>query len=312
MKKKKIQLLSLLMILVLGITGCQPIVEETPEHITLYATFYPIYALSNMITQDIPDLELHCLVQPQDGCIRDYSLSDWDLYMLAYSANAVIAGGCGLESFEDTLTAISESGFALAEVLYGLELYEWDEDADEDSHYNGKNPHLYLSVQGAADILENISGSLCVMDARYAEQYQSNLESALQDMNDLQSELCTLLSPYKERNIAIMNEALVYVAEDYHLNIVTIVPRESGEHLYGSSLDEYVEKMRSNGAEIVLVEKQAPKILVDDLEAQGFEVAQIDIMSTLQEEDGTQGYFTAQRANAQAIKDAFDRAAEKN
>ena len=105
--------ISVLLLLSL-LVGCSPIVEDTPDAISLYATFYPIYALAQMVLQDVPDLTLNCLVQPQDGCLRAYSLSDWDLYLLAYSADGVIMGGCGLESFEDTLTALGQSEFSVA------------------------------------------------------------------------------------------------------------------------------------------------------------------------------------------------------
>ena len=73
------------------------------------ATFPPFYALTALLTDGIDGLQLSCLVQPQDGCLRDYALSDWDLYTLA-SADIIIAGGRGLESFESTLQSLGAAG----------------------------------------------------------------------------------------------------------------------------------------------------------------------------------------------------------
>ena len=101
------KLISLFLLTAIVLSACHPLVEEEgPEELVVYATFYPIYALSERIFDGIPSMELHCLVQPQDGCLRNYELSDWDLYLLAYSADAVIEGGRGLESFSSTLTAM--------------------------------------------------------------------------------------------------------------------------------------------------------------------------------------------------------------
>jgi len=65
-----------------------------------------------------------------------------------------------------------------------------------------------------------------------------------------------------------------------------------------------------HGAKVVLIEKQAPKALIDALEAEGFAVAKIDILSTCRETDGSDGYFEAQRANARAVANACRQVSE--
>ena len=105
-----------------------------------------------------------------------------------------------------------------------------------------------------------------------------------------------------------MNEALVYAAQDYGLEIATTIVRESGERLYDSQFEQCVEMLEQSGAKVVLIERQAPKPLVDELEAAGFAVAQLDVLSTLGETDGAHGYFDALRENARAVAEAFSRA----
>lgn len=299
------------LLLVSLLTGCSPIVDDTVETISLYATFYPVYALAQMIVEDVPDLTLNCLVQPQDGCLRSYSLSDWDIYLLAYSADGVIMGGCGLESFEDTLALFGASEFSVAEVLYGLDLIESEASSDdeEDSHWSGANPHLYMSLSGAMSILENIAGSMSVLDAKYSDLYMENMEAALQELRALQEELAALTVHCEGVRTALLNEALVYVADDYGLDVVAEIHRESGAALYGSELDSCLQRLQSSGTELVLIEQQAPKTLVDALDDAGFAVAKIDILSTHSEEDGAQTYFDVQRSNAQAVSDACHPAA---
>ena len=86
-----------------ALTGCGPLVTDETETLSVYATFWPVYVLTEAVARGVPDVELRCLVQPQDGCLRAYQLSDWDDALLSSGANAVIMGGRGLESFESTL-----------------------------------------------------------------------------------------------------------------------------------------------------------------------------------------------------------------
>ena len=62
--------------------GCVRIELPVPEPQTVYASFYPIYALAAGVCENVPGLTLSCLTQPQDGCLRSYELSDWDYQLL--------------------------------------------------------------------------------------------------------------------------------------------------------------------------------------------------------------------------------------
>lgn len=310
MVKKSMRCLVLMAVLALCLAGCSPIVEEPPEQVTVYATFYPIYALADRITRDIPDFELHCLVQPQDECLRSYSLSDWDLYLLLYAANGVLAGGSGLESFSERLEDLSENYFSLAEVFYGLEFYQGMGTEGEDGeggHFHGGNPHLYLSVDGALRIVESIAASLSVLDVRYADLYDAHLTQAQDELNQLKAEIQKQTLVCNGRKAALMNETLIYPAQDYGMEIACWIERESGEELYGQVLRDAIEQIQTSGAEIILIERQAPLTLVEALEDAGFIVAKLDTLSTHSEQEGSDAYFEALRANAQIAAEACAR-----
>ena len=102
MKKQAKAFLSMLLAAAVLLAGCHSMVEEGLETKHISATFYPIYALALNIVKDVPGLSLTCLVQPQDGCMRDYELSDWDFSVLA-GQDLVLLGGRGLEMFEGAL-----------------------------------------------------------------------------------------------------------------------------------------------------------------------------------------------------------------
>ena len=292
------------------LAACSPVIPEGAEALPVYATFYPIYALTDAVVRDVPGIELHCLVQPQDGCLRNYELSEWDSRLIA-SSKAVVMGGRGLESFEGTLFSLGESGPALAAALYNLELYNSSTshgDGEGDSHLSGVNPHLYMSVEGATHMIESIAASMLEIDPDYAELYAGNVERATEQLDTLRSEMLEIAGDIGGKPVILMNEALIYTAQDFNLTVADWVDRESGTALYDEALDKCLERLKRTGADVILIERQAPQGFVEALTDAGFAVARIDVLSTGREGDGFDGYLKAQRVNATAIRAAFDAA----
>lgn len=314
--RPRARLMPLLLILAVALCACQPLVEEDfAETQVLYATCYPLYALTEALIQGVPEMELHCLIAPQDGCIRSYSLSDWDLYLLAYGADAVIAGGRGLESFESTLYALGDQGPAVVAALYNLELYNQDEEAaaaEDASHLTGANPHLYLSADGAARICEALAFYMTQLDPDYADIYSQNLEVVLERLEALAAEISQIAAGWEGSPVALMHEALIYPAREMGLEVACWIDRESGTDLYESELSACLEELSQSGARVVLLEKQAPLHLVDALSEAGYAVARLDVLSTLREDMGSQAYFDALLENARAVAAAFERAEGTN
>lgn len=312
MRKRLLSIVAIGLAAMLSLSGCAPIVEDAPQNLSIYATFYPIYALAGMVLQDVPGIELHCLVQPQDGCLRSYELSDWDIYLLGYSADAILAAGNGLEGDSDTLQKMAESSVPLVEVMYGMELYLNDRaEADEDSHFSGENPHVYLSIDGGIDIVQRIAASMDVLSAENADLFNQNADQAQEKLEALKQQMQTETADCHGVKAAILNETLFYVAQDCGLEIAAWFERESGTMLYGTTMEECLERLRVSGAQLALIEQQAPTALETALEDAGYAVARLDTLSTRSEtEDGIEGYLDAMMENAKAVAEACRRILE--
>ncbi len=299
--------LALIFAISASLSGCQRLVEPENESISIYATFWPIYALSDAVMRDIPDAQLKLLAQPQDGCLRDYQLSDWDAALLSADADAILMGGRGLESFESLLFGWGESGPAVSAVLYNIELYNQDDtvNGESESHLRGGNPHLYMSLEGAKEIILSASAMLQSLDPQYAKKYVENARNAVEVLDSLLTGNREALAKYEGKSVILMNEALIYTARDYGLMPTAWIDRESGENLVDAQLDSCLERLEASGARVILIEKQAPQPLVEALKAQGYAVARLDVLSTHRADEGFDRYAEAQAANAQAIARAF-------
>ena len=304
---RKLSAMFVSLCLLLAGCGSKP-AEDVPEEISVYATFYPIYAAAAMVAENVPDLRLSCLVQPQDGCLRSYVLSDWDAALLG-SADAVLMGGQGLESFEGALLlAGEEEEFAVAGALYNMELINLpaeNSDADSDSHWLDANPHIYMSIDGMIGIVGRIAQSMILLDPRYEIIYLENLEHAEQQLEALKDEVRTQVGDFAGRKVAVLNEALVYFAQDCGLEIALCWDRDSGESMGEAEMEALLAAMEERGIQVVLIEKQAPQGLAEELEEAGIAVARLDVLSTRRAEEGYEGYFAAQRENAAAVRAAY-------
>lgn len=313
-KFKKSGILCLVLALLFA-TSCTQTAEIIPKAeetavLNVYATFYPLYAITSMLIEDT-DVQLNCLVQPQDGCLRDYSLSDWDLALLTGSADIVIAGGCGLESFENILYALGDDGPAVSAILYDMELTEQHATNtldDTESHWLDANPHIYMSIDGAIEIAERIAASLSLLDNKNETVYAQNLESARTRLESLQESLHEAMDGARKRRVIVMNEALVYAAKEYGLKVDLYYERESGEDVQGYDWENCLEVLNDSDSRIVLLEKQAPQNLVASLQDAGFIVVKMDTTSTRRADEGADGYFEAHRENVQALLSAFEEA----
>lgn len=302
--------LALLALLCLPLSACSR-QEAAPETVSgdlsVYASFYPIYAMADLILDGVDGVNLHCLVQPQDGCLRSYQISDWDLALLA-SADAVIAGGRGLESFESLLYALGEDGPAVSAVLYDMDLVNQraaNTSDDADSHWLEDNPHIYMDVDGAKEIAGRIAATMKLIDPEHEAAYDQNLQAAESKLDALKNELDSTLEHLRGGKVIVMNEALIYSGADFGLEVELCYEHESGEDLAGADLEACLKQLESCVARVILLEKQAPQALQRALTAAGYRVARMDTLSTRRADEGYEGYFQAQRANAQAIIEAF-------
>ena len=292
--QKRIVLFLLACSLLIAVTACHSIVPAMPEMLNVYATTWPIYAMTSRLLEGVPDVSLHLLIQPQDECIRSYALSRWDQELLA-DADAVVCGEYGLEGF--SLDDLSQDRFALIEALPEDALIHMNDDvSDEATHFDGVNPHAYMSFECADLMLERIAYSFTVLDPRYADQYEENLVDARQELHDI-------IPEYSENDIIGIIAAVATETAYYPLNelgIETIpLEREPGEDLSETQLTKILPSIAE--ADMMLIESQAPKHLKDMLMDSGVHLVEIDVMSAHDETEEWETYCNCMKQNYDAI-----------
>lgn len=308
--KKLTRILCLLLAAFL-LTACsekaEPPAQTEPEDDTLsiLTSFYPIYAVAVNILDGVPDMQLSCLVQPQDGCLRNYRISDLDAALIA-SCDGIIIGGKGLESFEGALGSL-ENGPAVIYLLDGLTLKNNGKNADSDeaTHMDGDNPWLFLSVSGAIQMAISLGYGMGELDEQYADLYLANMQDFVDRCEALIREMhAQLRNCNMDTPVAVIHEGLSYLTSELNLNLVCEFMRESGTDLYDNDLEALLNELEASGAKVVLAEKQLPMNLKEALTGAGYRVALIDTLTTYTADGDKTVYEKAMLNNAKAIADA--------
>ena len=302
--KKKIAVLTVMCLLLSGCYRVMDRYEAQRDEYWVAASCYPLYALSLMALKDAPGIALTCLIQPQDGCLRDYQLSEWDAARAA-GYDALILGGRGLESYESALRGW-EDGPIVTCVLYGLELKNAGVtgSGDESSHFDTENPWLFLSPEGAKDIVSAISANMGEMDPEYGELYAGNLAAALDELDETAKDMRAEMAGATRSKAAILHEGLGYFAEFMGLETVCVYRRESGAEVSDNMMDEMLAQLAEAGAEVALVEKQAPDSLTDALVEAGLRVCRVDTLSAHPADGDAGAYCRIMRENAKRLAEA--------
>ena len=306
-KRKLCWALALAALLLLS--GCGRLVpEETQKpEMNVYSSFYPVYALTEMIAGGVPGVQTHCLVQPQDGCLRNYALSDWDAYLLGSAADLLVIGGRGLESFENQLYETGDERLAILTAFTDQVLVNESAGAgsEDSSHWDTANPHVYMSVARSGEVVGAIAEALALFDPENAALYAENLKEARAALDELLVKMRAVAANAAGQKAILLNEALVYTAEDLDIVVDGWFARESGQNLSEAEFERFLAAVEGCEARVVLIEKQAPASLVRRLEQAGYAVARLDILSEGRAERGADSYFQAQAANAEAVAAAF-------
>jgi zinc transport system substrate-binding protein len=86
------------------------------------------------------------------------------------------------------------------------------------SHSHGEDLHFWLSPRLAKIQAQTIRDTLVATYPQYQEEFQKNLLSFHRELDDLNSEIHSILDPLQNRNILVSHPAYGYFCRDYNLN----------------------------------------------------------------------------------------------
>ncbi len=297
MKKTLGLALSLLLFSTLLLSSCAG--RDTPNkaQYTILTSFYPMYIATINVARDIEGVEVLNMTKPQTGCLHDYQLTPQDLKVLE-QADAFVINGAGMESFMSDVIK-QQANLKIIEASQGIPLLK---DAGGED-----NPHVWVSITNAIKQVDNIAKQLSLADPVHADLYDQNAKAYTQKLEILKDKMHQELSGIKNKDIITFHEAFPYFAQEFGLNIASVIERDPGTAPSPKELEAIIAIVKKSGIKALFVEPQYPAKAAETISQEtGATLYDLDPAVTGNARaDGYDDYIEIMNQNLTVLKEAL-------
>ena len=307
-KLKRIFALLLTLTLALTtLTACGQ--EETTTHsgMVVACTTYPVYLMTQAVTQDVPDVTVKLVVNQQLSCLHNYTLTMADMKTIE-SADLLVINGAGLESFLDDVLASCDYWDASRDMpLRHAEEGHDHGDHDHDADHEEYDPHYWLSPALAGQMAQNIAIGLTTKDPAHMDAYQANADQVAERLTTLQAELRAEVADLPCKELIPFHDGFAYFADAFGLTILASVEEEEGSEASAREINELTQLIQAHHIPAVFVEKNGSDSAAQALAREcGVSVAALDMgMSGDEQGGGLAAYEALLRRNIDTIREAY-------
>lgn len=221
--------------------------EALSEELIICTSLYPIHIMALNITDNVPNVRLVSVKSPENGCLQDVQLSVTDMKILD-SSDIFIINGAGMEGYLEKVAG-SFPDLLVIDASEGLNV-------EHNDHSHDINPHVWVSISMAIQQVQSMGEQLAQFDPANKELYLKNTESYITKMEELKDRMHQELSDLKYRDIITLHDAFPYFAQEFDLNILAVVQKESDSEPSARELAETIKLVRENEVRAIFVEPQ--------------------------------------------------------
>ncbi|KUO59490.1 MAG: hypothetical protein APF84_19500 [Gracilibacter sp. BRH_c7a] len=226
------------------------------EELTICTSSYPIYIMALNVTANVPNIRLVSVTSPESGCIHDAQLSVSDMKILDQS-DVFIINGAGMEGYlEKVVDSFSDLLIIDASKDLNLNQDQHQEGEEHSNHNDEVNPHVWVSITMAMQQARSIGEELAVIDQANKGLYLKNTSYYLTKLEELRASMHQELADFENRNIITIHDAFPYFAQEFNLNILAVVQRESDSEPSAKELAETIRLIKENNVRGIFVEPQ--------------------------------------------------------
>lgn len=301
--KKKLLFLLLLILGASGITALIAAVVGSPqkrEGKLFVTSFYPVWLLSEAVTEGAEDVRVVNLTANHSGCLHDYALTTQDMRLLS-EADLFLVNGGGMELFL-TKAARECKGLVIVDTSEGFAFLKGVE------HEEDWNAHIWLDIDGYLWQLDKIESALCAADPAQAELYRKNAAKCREELFALKGEYEEAKEALEGRNAVVFHEGFVYLLNMLGIETLHCLPMDSETQILAGEAAEIAEECRLHGVRVFFVEEDYADLIRKTFGAEtGCEIVCPDAISGGSGSGafGMEVYLAAMRDNLEVIKEAY-------
>ncbi|MBR4082619.1 MAG: zinc ABC transporter substrate-binding protein [Clostridia bacterium] len=302
------KLFALLAALMLCVTPLAALAE------TVVTSFYPIYLFARNLTEGVEGVTVRNLAPQGTGCLHDYQLQTGDMKALA-TADVFLINGAGMEGYLSHVTGAFPA-LPVVDASAGVTLLGEDdlpvcvsgEEHDHaHDHEHAVNAHVWLDVQNAILMVNNLCEGLAQAMPDRREAFEANRDAYVARLTALDAELRAGLAELPRRDVVTFHEAFPYFARAYGLNVAAVVNQEPGDALSPAALSGLIRLVQQLGTPPLFTEPQYEDIAAQTIAREtGAKVFQLDPIVTGPEDDAALTcYEDTMRRNMQVLLEAL-------
>ena len=242
---KKILLANLIIILLIIISGCQNQVENSQDQdkLQVAVTIAPIQEIVEQIGSE--KVQVSVMI-PTGATPHTYEPTPSQFQEIAQT-DAYVKVGTDIEFEIAWLDKIIATNRAMS-IINASESIDFIQSKDHD--HGSENPHTWLSLKNAQIMVENIYQSLIEVDPGNQTYYNSNKETYLQELEELDSKIDRDLSSIDSRQFMVFHPAWSYYARDYDLEEIPI--EEQGKEPTAQDIQRVIDQAKEYHIRVII------------------------------------------------------------
>ncbi len=137
---------------------------------------------------------------------------------------------------------------------HGEDIVDHEEDQDSSQEKQGRDPHIWLSPERSAYIVEIMRDHLIEFMPEFADEFRENTEEYLNKLKTVDQKNMELLSKYRGEEILVYHPSYGYFTEHYGLEMLAI--EESGKDPGPRHIAEIIDKAEEGNIKTVFYQAE--------------------------------------------------------
>jgi zinc transport system substrate-binding protein len=214
------------------------------------------YFVHRIVNGDNLDFDIHIMIPPGHSPAT-YAPTPQQMRALSHSQLYFRIGHIPFEKAWMKNIAANNPQLKIVDTSTGVDLIETGEhedDAHQDHHHAGIDPHIWLSPRAVKIQAKHILDAVIEIDGENQEFYKENYRLFLRDIDRLDGEIKAVLESYRGRKFMVFHPAWSYFARDYGLEQLPI--EVEGKTPNPANLKKIIDIARKENIRIIFVQEQ--------------------------------------------------------
>jgi zinc transport system substrate-binding protein len=291
----------LTLILLFLLSACQQnSIDDSKFNIV--TSFYPMYVLTLNVADGASNVTVSNLTAQTTGCLHDYQITTTDMIKLGH-ADVLVANGDGMESFIDKAVSTYKDLKVINASDGILDSIDKEHDDSEDDEHE-INSHYWVSICLYIKQVENVARELSKIDPDNAEIYKENASNYIKKLTDLKNKMHEELDKIKNKKIVTFHEAFEFFADEFGLDIVSVIEREPGTYPSSRDVAEIIDEVKQKDVKAIFAEPQYSRTAADTI-ARETKVNVYSLDPLVTGEMSKDAYINAMNNNLEVLKEAL-------